>query len=122
MKFMLTLVFYLALDLLWVGGFAKGFIARQVGSYLSPKADWLAAILFYLIFAAGLWYFAIRSAHTPTEALLNGAFFGLVTYGTYELVNRALLANWPWTLVAVDMAYGVVACGVVSWGVVRIFS
>ena len=122
MKFMLTLVFYLALDLLWVGFFAKRFIARQVGPYLSPKADWLAAILFYLIFAAGLWYFAIMPANTPKEALLNGAFFGLVTYGTYELVNRALLANWPWTLVAVDMAYGVVACGVVSWGVVRIFS
>ena len=114
MKLILTLVLYVALDLLWVGGFAKGFIARQVGPYLSPKADWLAAILFYLIFASGLWYFAVNPACSTAQAFLNGAFFGLVTYGTYELVNRALIANWPWKLVVVDMAYGVVACSVVS--------
>jgi uncharacterized membrane protein len=91
---------------------------------LSAKVDWPAAGLFYLIFAAGLTYFAILPSKEPLQALLNGAFFGLVTYGTYELVNRALLANWPWKLVLVDMLYGVVACGLVSlvaWKVAGVF-
>lgn len=113
--FFATLVVYIGLDLLFLGVFAKDFTRRQVGFLMAEKPDWLAAGLFYLIFTAGLLYFCIYPAATASRALFNGAFFGLVTYATYELVNKALLDRWPLALVVVDMLWGVFAGAVVCW-------
>lgn len=115
LHFLLTLLTYAMLDLAWLNLFAKNFVHRQVGRYLAARPDLVAAALFYLIFTAGLLYFCVWPAANQRQALLNGAFFGLVTYATYELVNKALLEGWPWPLVAVDMAWGVVAGAVASW-------
>ncbi|MFN0213912.1 MAG: DUF2177 family protein [Saprospiraceae bacterium] len=113
--FALTLVTYAMFDLAWLNLFAKNFVHRQVGQYLAAKPDLMAALVFYLIFTAGLIYFCIWPANSARQALLNGAFFGLVTYGTYELVNKALLHQWPYPLVVVDMAWGIFVGAIVSW-------
>jgi uncharacterized membrane protein len=113
--FLLTLVVYAAFDLAWLNLFAKSFVHRQVGHFLAAKPDLVAAMVFYLIFTAALLYFCVYPAQTARQALLNGAFFGLVTYGTYELVNKALLDRWPLTLVLVDMAWGVFVGAAVCW-------
>ena len=88
-----TLVLYALLDLGFIGLFASDFIRRQVGPKLAPAPDWAAAGVFYFLFAAALLYFCVLPAQSGARALFNGAFFGLVAYGTYELVNRALLAD-----------------------------
>jgi len=113
--FFFTLITYAMLDLAWLNLFAKNFVRRQVGSHLAAEPDLIAAIVFYLIFTAGLLYFCIWPATSPKQALLHGAFFGLVTYGTYELVNKALIHQWPLPMVIVDMAWGVLVGGVVCW-------
>ncbi len=113
--FLVTLLLYAAFDLAFINFFAKKFIHEQVGWLLAPKPDLGAGLLFYLIFSAGLLFFCIRPAQTARAALFNGAFFGLVAYATYELVNKALLANWPWPLVVVDLAWGTLAGAVVCW-------
>ncbi len=115
LHFILTLIVYAMFDLAWLNLFAKNFVQQQVGHHLALKPDLVAALIFYLIFTAGLLYFCIWPATSLRQALLNGAFFGLVTYGTYELVNKALLNQWPLPLVVVDMAWGVFVGGVVSW-------
>ena len=112
--FMLTLAVYAALDLAFINLFAKDFIQRQVGPVLAAKPDLAAAGIFYLIFVAALLYFCVFPAATLPRAAWNGAFFGLVTYATYELVNRSLLAGWPLALVCVDIAWGVFVGTVVS--------
>jgi uncharacterized membrane protein len=113
--FALTLVVYMLLDLSFLNLFAKGFIHRQVGPMLAPKPDLVAAGIFYLIFIAGILYFCILPATSAGEAMFKGAFFGLVTYATYELVNKSLLKDWPLALVLVDMAWGVFVGAVVAW-------
>lgn len=115
MLFLFTLVCYALLDLAFINLFAKAFIQRQVGWLLAPRPDLAAAVIFYLIFVAGILYFCILPATNTTRALLNGAFFGLVTYATYELVNKSLLDRWPWPLVLVDLAWGVFVGTAVSW-------
>ncbi len=112
---LITLLLYLVLDLAFINLFAKGFIQRQVGWLLAAQPDLKAGGLFYLIFIAALLYFCVWPAQTPGRALLNGAFFGLVTYATYELVNKALLDRWPWPLVLVDLVWGTAAGALVSW-------
>ncbi len=115
LHFLLTLAVYAACDLAWLNLFAKNFVHRQVGERLAEQPDWAAAGVFYLIFTGGLLWFCIWPATGAGRALLNGALFGLVTYGTYELVNKALLDRWPLPLVLVDMAWGVLVGAVVSW-------
>jgi uncharacterized membrane protein len=88
---------------------------------MADKPDWVAAGVFYLIYAAGLLYFCVNPANSGARAAFNGAFFGLVAYATYELVNKALLARWPVALVVVDMAWGVFASALVCWASFRIW-
>jgi uncharacterized membrane protein len=49
-----------------------------------------------------------------TRAIALGAFFGLVTYATYDLTNLATLDRFPGLVVMVDMAWGTVLCGAVA--------
>lgn len=112
--FVITLLGYALLDLAFINLFAKAFIQRQVGWLLAPRPDLGAALLFYLIFVAALLYFCVLPAGSMGKALLNGAFFGLATYATYELVNKALPDRWPWPLVLVDLCWGVFVGAVMS--------
>jgi uncharacterized membrane protein len=81
----------------------------------SPR--WLAAILFYLLYAVGIWFFAVEPAiqnADPGEAARRGAFLGLLAYGTYDLTNMATLKNWPLILTVVDMVWGAVMTAAVA--------
>jgi uncharacterized membrane protein len=76
---------------------------------MAEQIVWPVAILFYLLFIAGLVYFAVRPALDVggwRRALLLGAAFGFLTYMTYDLTNLATLQDWPATLTAVDIAWG----------------
>ena len=109
-------VFFLV-DMLWLGVIATDFYQAQIGHLLSPHVDWMAAVAFYLLFIAGIQYFAVRpglAAGQISVAALNGGLFGFFTYITYELTNRATLPAWPLTMVFADTAWGVLLCAVVA--------
>lgn len=115
--YLFAILAFFPLDMLWLGWLARPFYQKQMGHWMADKTDWPTAIVFYFLFLSGLVYFVVLpSIHSSsTQVLLRGAFFGLITYGTYELTNRAVLANWPYTLVIVDILWGIVLCAVVSW-------
>ena len=76
-----------------------------------------AALIFYLIFIAGLIGFVIIPAidrKTWTNALFMGAFFGLVTYATYDLTNLATIKDWPLIITIIDLFWGMVLSASVS--------
>ena len=108
---------FTVLDLLWLGIIARGVYARYLGHHMRASTDWAAAILFYLIFLAGIIYFVVQpgTQNTSTGVLIRGAFFGFVTYSTYELTNRAVIQNWPWPIVVIDIAWGTVLSALVGW-------
>ena len=108
---------FLAIDMVWLAVVARGFYRRQLGFLLSDQPNWWAAIAFYLLFVAGLLVFAIvpgLEAGSLRKALLLGAFFGLVTYATYDLTNHATVKDWPWMVTLVDMTWGAVLATSVS--------
>lgn len=115
--FLFAAAAFTALDLLWLGVIARGIYSKYLGHYMRPSTDWTAAILFYLIFLAGVVYFVVQPGtnSSGTSVLLRGAFFGFVTYSTYELTNRAVVKDWPWTIVWIDIAWGAVLCALVGW-------
>jgi len=115
--YLMTLAVFFLIDMVWLGVVAKDFYRRHLGSMLSPKVNWGAAILFYLLFIAGLLIFVIRPALAQgavLPALLMGALFGLISYATYDLSNLATLKDWPLIVTVVDLVWGTILGGLVS--------
>ena len=114
--YLLTFAVFFLIDMVWLGLVAKDFYRRQLGGMLSAKVIWPAAILFYLLFIAGLLLFVIVPAHgNALQALWKGAVFGLIAYATYDLTNLATLKDWPLTVTLVDLVWGTVLGGAVSF-------
>jgi uncharacterized membrane protein len=112
-----ALVAFLAIDMVWLAIMVPRFYQKHLGGLLSKPPNLWAAIAFYLLFVAGLLVFVIVpavEAGSLRRALILGAFFGLVTYATYDLTNQATLKNWPWIVTVVDMAWGAVLATSVS--------
>lgn len=104
-----TLFAFLCIDGVWLGLVARGFYGRHLGSLLKANPNWLAALLFYLLFVAGVLLFVVVPAaqhESARRALVYGAFFGLVTFATYDLTNLATIKDWPVIVTIVDLAWG----------------
>ncbi len=113
----IALPIFFAMDMMWLGVVAKKFYARHIGLLLKSNINWPAAILFYLLFLAGLVVFVIGPAIERggwPRALLYGALFGMITYATYDLTNLATLKDWPLMLTVVDMLWGMGLAATVS--------
>ena len=113
----IALPVFFAIDMLWLGVVAQNFYRSQIGNIMKPDVNWVAAIIFYLIFIAGLVVFVIEPAVEKgswKHALLLGAFFGLVCYATYDLTNLAVAKDWPVLVTIVDLAWGAVLAASVS--------
>jgi uncharacterized membrane protein len=108
-----ALFVFLALDFVWLSTAAEIIYRPRLGAMLAENPDLGAALLFYLLYLAGLNIFVLRPALADgSRGVLRGAAFGLVAYGIYDLTNQATLANWPWTITIIDMAWGAVLTGV----------
>ncbi len=113
----IALLVFFAIDMIWLGLVAKDFYRAQIGTLLKPDVNWAAAIIFYLIFIAGLVVFVISPAMEKgswIHALLFGALFGFVCYATYDLTNLAVAKDWPLLVTIVDLAWGAVLAASVS--------
>jgi len=116
--YIVTLLTFLTIDFLWLGLLARRFYAKYLGFLLSTKPVWSAAILFYLLFVAGVIVFVVSpSLHVGSakRVLLLGGLFGLITYGTYDLTNLALVKEWPWIVTVIDMCWGSMLAAIVSY-------
>lgn len=115
--YLAAVVVFFAIDMVWLGLVARGFYRKHIGFLLSPSPNWAAAIIFYLLFVAGLLIFAVvpgLQAGSFGKALLLGALFGFMTYATYDLTNLATVKDWPLTITIVDMIWGVVLSSAVT--------
>lgn len=113
----IALPVFFVIDMIWLGLIAKNFYRMQIGALMKPDVNWLAAIIFYLIFIAGLVVFVITPAvekNSWVNAILFGALFGLVCYATYDLTNLAVAKDWPLLVTVVDLFWGAALAASVS--------
>jgi uncharacterized membrane protein len=113
-----ALISFLAIDSIWLVLVAPNFYRDQIGHLMAEQPNLIAAGIFYLLFPAGLLAFVITPGlQNPSlqNALFRGAFFGLVTYATYDLTNLATLAGWPLLLTVVDLMWGACLSAAVTW-------
>ena len=116
-NYFITLVVFLAIDMVWLTVIAKRFYAEKLGYLMAPKANLAAALLFYMLFVVGLLVFVIApalAAGSWLQALLAGLFFGLVTYATYDLTNLATIKDWPVVITLIDLVWGSFVSGITS--------
>lgn len=112
-----SLATFLLLDFAWLGAVARGFYRDQMGSLMRDQVQWTPAFVFYALFVAAILVFVVLPAverGSLGRAAGMGAFFGLVTYATYDLTNLAVLRGFRTQLALVDMAWGTVLCAAVA--------
>lgn len=115
--FLTTTVIFFAIDMLWLGVIARSFYREKLSFIFTGQVNWTAAVIFYLIYIAGILYFAILPGiHSDNWklVLLNGAVLGFLCYATYDLTNMATIKQWPLIVVLVDITWGTILTASVS--------
>ena len=108
-NYFITLVVFLAIDMVWLLVISKKLYSEKLGYLMAEKPNLIIALVFYIIFAAGILFFVIQPALALGSwkyALFAGMFFGLVTYATYDLTNMATIRDWPAIITVVDLIWG----------------
>lgn len=104
-----TVLVMAGLDFVWLSATSGPFYRRLLGPLMAENPNMVAAVIFYLVYVAGILVFAVRPALASGDwrgAALMGALFGFCAYATYDLTNLATLKDWPLTVTLVDMAWG----------------
>ena len=110
--YLVTLAVLVGLDVLYLGVFAKGFFQAQVGDMMGDVRP-LPAVLFYLLYIAGVLIFVSGPATaTVPSALRYGALYGLFCYATFELTSLAMLRHWTWPVAVLDISWGVIVTAI----------
>ncbi len=128
LSYLITFLTFIFIDGVWLGFVARNFYAKHLGYLMTDNINWYAAIIFYMIFVLGLLVFVVYPAFSHQniyKILLYGAFFGLVTYATYDLTNLATIKNWPLVVTIIDMIWGSLLSllvSVISYLLIRYFN
>ncbi|MGL5735594.1 MAG: DUF2177 family protein [Beijerinckiaceae bacterium] len=119
-------ILFLILDAVWLTMMNQPLYRAHLADVLHDGFRLMPAILFYLVYIAGIVYFAIYEGWTKqslSAAALNGAILGFVCYATYDLTNQATLRTWSTIVTVADLAWGtfVTACAATGslWIIMR---
>jgi len=105
------------LDAGWLSFATSRLYRPGIGHLMTDKPVVPAAVLFYLMYAAGVTYLITLPAlagGSLGSAVTRGAVFGLIAYGTYDLTSLAILQGWPVNVTVADMIWGAIITGVTA--------
>lgn len=105
------------IDAVWLTTMANRLYRPVIGAIMADRPDMTAAVAFYVIYLAGVVFFAVSPAlkdASLSRALINGAALGFVAYATYDLTNQATLNVWSVRLTLIDLAWGTVLTAAVA--------
>ncbi|MCA9359982.1 DUF2177 family protein [Candidatus Nomurabacteria bacterium] len=108
--YLMTIPAFFIIDMIWLGTLATKFYQSQIGFLLGP-VNWVAAIVFYLIYIVGIIIFAVNpalEAGSLGKAIMLGALFGFFAYATYDFTNLATIKDWPVLVTVVDIIWGTI--------------
>jgi uncharacterized membrane protein len=113
--YLTTIVTFILLDALWLSLTYAPIYQKYLAHILNPKPQWWAAIVFYMLYAFGLYFVVIRPSvllqYDLKTIFIYGFVFGLTAYGTYDLTNQVTIKDWPKFITAIDLIYGSIVSG-----------
>jgi uncharacterized membrane protein len=107
-QFLVVAAAFAVIDAIWLK-LMNPFYRRHVGDLLADKPHLGYAVVFYVMYIAGIVFFALRPAldgGSWLTAVGFGATLGAFAYATYDLTNAATLKTWPLQLVVADVLWG----------------
>jgi uncharacterized membrane protein len=119
--YLATLTAFLAIDMVWLTWLARATYVAEMGDLIRKQPNLVAAMAFYLLYAAGLTYFAVLpgfKSGSALQGLLLGAGLGLVAYGTYDLTNLSVMNGFGVKIALIDLLWGTFLSGITAMLVV----
>jgi uncharacterized membrane protein len=124
-SYAVMLLAFFILDAGWITLVARKFYDIEVSDVMRPKPRLGAAVLFYIVYAAGVTAFATlpltrhfdgvhATLATYRDVAIWGAGLGFFAYSTYALTNQSLIKEWKYKLVFTDLAWGAFLTALVS--------
>ncbi|SFT69895.1 DUF2177 family protein [Arthrobacter sp. ov118] len=116
LQFLVVAATFAILDAVWLKSMSK-FYRNHLGHLMADKPHLGYAVAFYVLYIAGILFFALTPAlerGTWLTALGYGAALGTFAYATYDLTNAATLKDWPLSIVVADIVWGAVLTGLAS--------
>ncbi|TQJ35554.1 DUF2177 family protein [Arthrobacter sp. SLBN-122] len=116
--YVVSALIFAVLDVAWILLVANPLYQSQIGHLLAPRTNLPGAVLFYVIFVAGMVHYGVRP-NSPGLALrqrvTGAALFGFFTYATWALTGFAVLRDFTALVAVTDILWGAAACSVVTW-------
>ena len=123
--YFVTLVVFVAIDMVWLMWLARPIYLSEIGNLIRKQPNLVAALVFYLVFAGGLVFFAVMpglKSGSLMQGLALGAVLGFVAYGTYDLTNLSTMNGFGFKIAMIDLVWGtclsaitsVIACALVA--------
>ncbi|MGB5863252.1 MAG: DUF2177 family protein [Sulfitobacter sp.] len=113
--FLVTFIAFLIADFFGLSYLLKPLFQRYIGSLMLEEFRVLPAFLFYAFLVFVVMWFVSWPALEADKSLLwvfgNAALIGAAAYGTFEFTNYAILRDWSFQMVAVDMVWGTTVTG-----------
>jgi uncharacterized membrane protein len=116
-QFIIAMAIFLAVDATWLATAGRSIYFVELAGMLKDQPNFPVALVFYIIFVIGLVGFVINPAMAAGDvlyAMKMGAFFGLVSYATYDLTNLASLKGFTTRIALIDLAWGTFLSATVS--------
>jgi uncharacterized membrane protein len=117
LRYLVILAVFLAIDALWLGLVARKLYKEQLGYLMKKDINWVAALVFYMIYVLGIQVFVVNGAleaGSPLNALLYGGLFGFIAYATYDLTNLSTIKDWPIKITVIDLVWGTAVSALTS--------
>lgn len=119
---LIVLVVFALIDAGWIMAVARPLYQSALGTIMAPTFDPLAAILFYVLYCAGLTYFGLaplRHGLSAQARTVRGALYGFLTYATWALTLKVVIVGVPWFIVISDIGWGTFlgasVTGIAAW-------
>ena len=119
-------VAFLALDAIWLRWAANNLYRPVIGEIMAKDLNLGAAGAFYVIYIAGITWFAIRpglEGGGVQAAMLNGILLGALCYATFDLTSQAVMKVWATQISVLDILWGAFVTGAASaiatWAALR---
>jgi uncharacterized membrane protein len=112
-----VLIVFGAIDAAWLMTMGPLLYRPALAEILAPNLRVTPAVVFYLMYPAGVVIFAVAPAlrsGSIGSAFVFAALFGAFAYATYDLTNYATLRVWTLPITLLDIFYGALASGVAA--------
>jgi len=105
------------LDFFWLGWAGPNLYRPIIGEIMTDNIRTGAAAAFYVMYIAGMVWFAIKpglQSGKVSSAILNGALLGALCYATFDLTSQAVFKVWSTQITIMDIIWGAFATATAS--------